>query len=108
MGIEYIEKDIFYRVNVQYCKTLKGGTLIHNTVIWTRNRERLRYKTFRYHWFRQMLSSINFAFFILILVSGTTASFLRFDKTAAAFLVPVLLFGLFCVRKNSEVISMTL
>ena len=39
---------------------------------------------------------------------GTTASFLRFDKTAAAFLVPVLLFDLFCVRKNTEVISTTL
>ena len=33
---------------------------------------------------------------------GTTASFLRFDSTAAFFLVPVLLFGLFCVRKNTE------
>ena len=38
------------------------------TIIWTRGRERLRHITFRYHWFRQMLLSINFVFFILVLV----------------------------------------
>ena len=32
-----------------YCE----GILIHN--IWTRGREHLRYKTFRYHWFRPVL-----------------------------------------------------
>ena len=54
-----------------------------------------------------MLLSINFPIFCTY-TRDTTASILRFDETAAAFLVPVLLFGLFFVRKNTHVISTTL